>query len=154
MSEASLDVASLSVHQLAEIRKQFEQEIDHLSDSATKLRQALAKFMDCSQSVANASESADEGKPIMVPLTASLYVPGTIKDTNSFIVDIGTNYFVKKDAAGTIEFFNRKVESLSKNIVEMEKLLNEKVGTLRNIDTIFKMKYAEAQRKKHEAEQK
>lgn len=145
MSEA-VDVSGLSVQQLAEIRKQFEAEIDHLSDSSTKLRQALAKFMDCSQSVSNACAAADEGKPIMVPLTSSVYVAGKIKHPDSFIVDVGTNYFVEKDAKQTVEFFNKKVDSLGKNIVDLEKLLNEKVGTLRNIDTIFKAKYAEAQK--------
>ncbi|GMM50932.1 Gim5 protein [Starmerella bacillaris] len=144
MSQVEID--QLSLQQLAEIRKQFEAEIDHLSDSSTKLRQALAKFMDCSQSVSGACASADEGTQIMIPLTGSLYVPGKIADTDKFIVDVGTNYFVEKDAKGAVEFFNKKVDSLGKNIVDLEKLLNEKVGTLRNVDMVFKKKYSETKK--------
>lgn len=33
---------------------------------------------------------ADIGAEIFVPLTPSLYVPGTIIDTNNVLVDIGT----------------------------------------------------------------
>jgi prefoldin alpha subunit len=35
-------------------------------------------------------------KPILVPLTTSLYVPGTLADTENVIVDVGTGFFVEK----------------------------------------------------------
>jgi hypothetical protein len=31
----------------------------------------------------------------MAPMTSSLYVPGTLGDVDSIIVDIGTGYYVK-----------------------------------------------------------
>lgn len=36
------------------------------------------------------------GKPLLVPLTTSLYVPGTLADTEKVIVDVGTGYYVEK----------------------------------------------------------
>lgn len=36
------------------------------------------------------------GKPILVPLTTSLYVPGELADTENVIVDIGTGFYVEK----------------------------------------------------------
>jgi len=38
----------------------------------------------------------DIGKPILVPLTTSLYVPGTLADSENVIVDIGTGFYVEK----------------------------------------------------------
>lgn len=35
------------------------------------------------------------GKKMLVPLTASLYVPGTLDDADKVLVDIGTGYFVE-----------------------------------------------------------
>jgi hypothetical protein len=35
-------------------------------------------------------------KPILVPLTNSLYVPGKLSDAEHVLVDVGTGYFVKK----------------------------------------------------------
>ncbi len=39
------------------------------------------------------------GKGILVPLTTSLYVRGTIADTQNVIVDVGTGFYVEKVAA-------------------------------------------------------
>jgi len=36
------------------------------------------------------------GKPILVPLTTSLYVPGTLADPDNVIVDVGTGFYVEK----------------------------------------------------------
>ncbi|KAL8919668.1 MAG: hypothetical protein Q9172_004890 [Xanthocarpia lactea] len=49
-------------------------------------------------------QSADErerdekgaGKPILVPLTPSLYVPGKLASTETVLVDIGTGFYVEK----------------------------------------------------------
>ena len=35
-------------------------------------------------------------KAILVPLTTSLYVPGTLADNENVIVDIGTGFYVEK----------------------------------------------------------
>ena len=36
------------------------------------------------------------GKPILVPLTTSLYVPGRLADSENVIVDVGTGFYVEK----------------------------------------------------------
>ena len=36
------------------------------------------------------------GKPLLVPLTTSLYVPGKLADPEHVIVDIGTGFYVEK----------------------------------------------------------
>lgn len=35
------------------------------------------------------------GKKILVPLTASLYVPGSLDDAEKVLVDVGTGYFIE-----------------------------------------------------------
>ena len=39
------------------------------------------------------------GKPLLVPLTTSLYVPGKLADPEHVIVDIGTGFYVEKVSA-------------------------------------------------------
>jgi prefoldin alpha subunit len=41
------------------------------------------------------SDSASAGKKLLVPLTASLYVPGTLDDAEKVLVDVGTGYFIE-----------------------------------------------------------
>jgi hypothetical protein len=40
--------------------------------------------------------TSSTGKPILVPLTTSLYVPGTLADPDNVIVDVGTGFYVEK----------------------------------------------------------
>lgn len=35
-------------------------------------------------------------RTILVPLTSSLYVPGTLADSENVIVDVGTGFYVEK----------------------------------------------------------
>ena len=44
-----------------------------------------------------------------MPLTSSLYVPGTISDHEHVVVDVGTGYYVKKVCARVVP--GRKVLS-------------------------------------------
>ena len=37
-----------------------------------------------------------QGKSILVPLTSSLYVPGTLKNAGKVLVDVGTGYYIEK----------------------------------------------------------
>ena len=37
----------------------------------------------------------DLGRSILVPLTSSLYVPGTLKNAGKVLVDIGTGYYIE-----------------------------------------------------------
>lgn len=141
MSEQKVDITTLSLHQLSEIRKSLEAEIDHLSQSGGELRNVMAKYIECSQSVKTASAKATGGADIMVPLTSSLYVPGKMSENKTYIVDVGTNYYVEKTAEETIKFFDNKVETLNKNLVDLGKLLDDKVTTLRNMDMIYKEKF-------------
>lgn len=141
-----MDIQDLSVQQLAEVRQQLEAELEHLSESFTQLRQAQGKFRDCIDSVKTASRDGEEGKDILVPLTASLYVPGQMKNVDKYVVDVGTDYFVEKNAADAVKLFENKCETLNKNLVDLDKLVNEKMRGLQTVEEFFKKKYAESQK--------
>lgn len=147
----SVDIKDLSTEQLGEVRKQLEAEVEHLAESFLQLRQAQAKFTQCSQCVRQASESANNGSELLVPLSASLYVPGKMAEVNKFIVDIGTDYFVEKNAEDAVKFFNAKVETLNHNLVDLDRIVNEKMAALQQVEDIFKKKLEEAQKKQAQA---
>lgn len=35
------------------------------------------------------------GQPVLLPLTSSLYVAGTVESTHSVLIDIGTGYYME-----------------------------------------------------------
>lgn len=108
----SVDLGSLSTQQLSQVKKQLDDELEHLTNSFTQLRAAQAKFRECLKSISSAVSPKTEGctcallerreltyrtgKTILVPLTSSLYVPGTLADTSNVIVDVGTGFYVEK----------------------------------------------------------
>lgn len=109
-----VDLASLSTQQLSQVKKQLDDELEHLTNSFSQLRAAQAKFRECLKSIAggvnskvdselpplhlvlSGTENVGIEKPILVPLTSSLYVPGTLADTDNVIVDVGTGFYVEK----------------------------------------------------------
>ena len=53
---------------------------------------------------------AEAGKKILVPLTNSLYVGGTLNDPDHVIVDVGTGFYVEKVGIKT-QYVSYEVES-------------------------------------------
>lgn len=80
------------------------------------------------------------GKPLLVPLTSSLYVPGTLADTEKVLVDVGTGFYVEKDVASAQKFYEGKVEELGKNIKDLENIVNSKANNLRVVEEVLRQK--------------
>lgn len=96
-----MNISSLPVPQLRGLQSRLTSELEHLTSSHTKLRAAQTKFQDCVRSinegVAGAASNGIDGKNgILVPLTSSLYVKGTLADREKVLVDVGTGFYVEK----------------------------------------------------------
>jgi prefoldin alpha subunit len=83
---------------------------------------------------------ARSGKPILVPLTSSLYVPGKLADTEHVLVDVGTGFYVEKSTADAQTFYNGKIEELGKNIKDLENIVNGKAQNLRMVEEVLRQK--------------
>lgn len=71
----------------------------------------MQKFNESKVTVAEMS-AFEEGKEIMVPLTSSLYVPGTIKDKDQVLVEIGAGYYVEQSIEKAKEYCDRKIKNI------------------------------------------
>ena len=105
--------------------------------------------LDRASPLTSASESE---RPILVPLTTSLYVPGTLADTENVIVDVGTGFYVEKvclasqalsictdevrfqGTADAIKFYDSKVEELEANLKDLETIVQGKSNNLRVVE--------------------
>ncbi|KAF2460975.1 Prefoldin [Lineolata rhizophorae] len=136
----TVELSSLGAPQLTQLKKQLDDELQHLSSSFQSLRGAQAKFRDCGRSVADGVAARAPGQPVLVPLTPSLYVPGRLAGTESVLVDVGTGFFVEKGTKDAREFYGRKVEELGRNLGELEKIVQQKAGNLRVIEDALRQK--------------
>ena len=66
-----------------------------MTNSYATLKKAQVKFSSGIEALDQVSaKNAD--KRILVPLTNSLYVAGTLSDADKVIVDVGTGYYMEK----------------------------------------------------------
>ncbi|PMD22932.1 Prefoldin alpha subunit [Hyaloscypha hepaticicola] len=140
----SIDLATLTTPQLSQVKKQLDDELEHLTTSFTQLRAAQAKFRECLRSIASGVSSKVEGKPILVPLTTSLYVPGTLADPENVIVDVGTGFYVEKSTKDATKFYEAKVEELGASLKDLEAIVQGKSNNLRVVEDVLRQKVLSA----------
>jgi prefoldin alpha subunit len=133
-SLASVDLGALSVQQLSQIKKQLDEETQSLTNSYAQLRAAQQKFRDCIASIVAGVANSVADKPLLVPLTSSLYVPGTLASTETVLVDVGTGFYVEKTTEQAKKFYETKVEELGKNVKDLESIVQGKNQNLRLIE--------------------
>ncbi|KAL9936453.1 hypothetical protein V8E36_004521 [Tilletia maclaganii] len=141
-----VSVGDLSLPQLADVRRQLEQEVEHLSDSFGALRTAHAKFRSCLEALDSLAAPNAEEKNTLVPLTASLYVPGKLADVGHVLVDLGTGYYVEKDTPDAKKLYQERADFVGKKIEELQVLLQQKNSNLQSVVEVQRLKVSEAQR--------
>ncbi|KAG4304274.1 hypothetical protein PORY_002249 [Pneumocystis oryctolagi] len=146
MEQKEIDLSSLSIQQLDEIRRQIELELNHLTNSFSKLKQAQFKFEECKNAIFSLSNREDENREMLVPLTSSLYVSGIlVSKPDKVIVDIGTGYYVEKTTEAAIKFYEERIKYLSTNLKDLEGYLNKKSSNLKVITEVIQEKIRNSQ---------
>lgn len=139
--EQQISIDSLSVQQLAQVKKQLEEELNHLGGSIQQLYAAQAKFRQCMNCIQGGKSPAlEEGKQILVPLTNSLYVNGTLSNTSHVIVDVGTGFYVEKDIKSAVQFYENKTNELAASIKDLETIIQGKNNNARMLDEVLRQK--------------
>ncbi|KAG6919702.1 hypothetical protein DXG01_002648 [Tephrocybe rancida] len=135
----TISVSDLDVTQLADVRKQLEDELNHLTNSFAQLKQAQAKFKNCIENVREVNpQNAD--KTILVPLTNSLYVPGKLSDPDRVIVDVGTGYYIEKTRPQALKHYSDKVEYIRTNLETLEDTITRKRDNMGYLTDILQQK--------------
>lgn len=134
LTHFTVKLADLQIPQLSQLKKQLDEELQHLTQSFASLRAAQGKFRDCLNSLSAGLAKQNVDRSILVPLTASLYVPGKLADTDSVLVDVGTGFFVEKTKEQAEEFYNGKVAELGTSLTDLEKILANKTETVKLVE--------------------
>ncbi|KAI0478660.1 putative prefoldin subunit 5 [Xylariaceae sp. FL0804] len=144
-SGETVNLDSLSPQQLSQVKKQLDDELEHLTESFTQLHAAQAKFRECLRCVQGGKSPAlQQDKPILVPLTNSLYVRGTLSSASHVVVDIGTGFYVEKEIKSAASFYENKVGEVGGNIKELEAIVQNKTNNVRVVEEVLRHKMASA----------
>eukprot|EP00759_Apiculatamorpha_spiralis_P028136 PhF_6_TR30681/c0_g1_i1/m.45140/K04797/pfdA, PFDN5; prefoldin alpha subunit len=139
MSNQSTSVMNLTPEQLGQVKNQLESDIQSFEQAFEALRNARAKFLESKRSL-EALGKQKTGTDIMVPLTSSLYVPGTLADASKVIVDLGTGYFAKVSIPHAVSYYTRKCDMLSSEMDKIADTANAKVRQRDQVIDILKRK--------------
>ncbi|KAI1459435.1 Prefoldin alpha subunit [Annulohypoxylon moriforme] len=138
----TINLDSLSAQQLSQVKKQLDEELEHLTSSFAQLHAAQAKFRDCLRCVQdkNKSPALRENNSILVPLTNSLYVRGTLSSASHVVVDIGTGFYVEKEVKSAADFYENKVGEVGASIKDLEAIVQAKTNNVRIVEEVLRQK--------------
>ncbi|OMO62420.1 Prefoldin subunit [Corchorus olitorius] len=119
------ELEKMSLEQLKAVKEQADIEVNLLQDSLNNIRTATGRLEIASTALHDLS-LRPQGKKMLVPLTASLYVPGTLDDADNVLVDIGTGYFVEKTMAEGKDYCDRKINLLKSNFDQLIEVASKK----------------------------
>mmetsp|Transcript_11802 Transcript_11802/g.28161 ORF Transcript_11802/g.28161 Transcript_11802/m.28161 type:complete len:157 (+) Transcript_11802:177-647(+) len=134
-----IDIGKMPMEQLSQLREQLVDEDKFLTASYQQLKLASNRFGESRESL-KAIKPENVGKEIMVPMTASLYIKGTLDNADSVLVDIGTGYFVEKNPKEADEYLQRKVQYLGENCERLEANISEKRKNLEAVTMVMQHK--------------
>ncbi|PIA35447.1 hypothetical protein AQUCO_03500070v1 [Aquilegia coerulea] len=116
---------NLSLEQLKGIKEQADQEVNLLQDSLNHIRTATTRLENAATALHELS-LRPQGKQMLVPLTASLYVPGILDDADKVLVDVGTGYFIEKTMVEGKDYCERKINLMKSNFDQLIELASKK----------------------------
>ncbi len=138
-------IENLSIEQLNYVGKSIEKEIQNYSNYYSSLRVANNKYLDNKEYIKQLRDYQD--KEILVPITSSMYIPGKCSDIKKLTVEIGANFFVETTIDKADKFCDRKIESIKKNMDEIDKIIQEKNDQLNAVNQNLIEKQVKASKK-------
>ncbi|PFH63345.1 hypothetical protein XA68_13802 [Ophiocordyceps unilateralis] len=135
-----VDLYTLEPAQLAQVKKQLDEELEHLTSSYAQLHGAQNRFKECLVCVRSRSSSSDASKSVLVPLTNSLYVRGELTNADSCLVDVGTGFLVEKKLKSAEQFYDRKTQELSKSLQDLESIVQRKQTNVKAVEDVLRKK--------------
>ncbi|KAG4067029.1 hypothetical protein HA402_000020 [Bradysia odoriphaga] len=145
-----IDLTKLSIQQLQQLKMEFESELNVFQESLQTLKMAKTKFAGSKEALEQINPSWKD-KEILVPLTGSMYVPGIVKQVDSFIIDVGTGYYAEKDLETSKDYFQRKVDYVQEQMDKIDVLGLQKSKVLNAVVDVIDMKIALIQQQQQQA---
>ncbi|CAI5983229.1 unnamed protein product [Closterium sp. NIES-65] len=133
------DIPRLPVEQVRQIREQVEGEVKMLADSLASLRAALARI-DASRAAVEAMAKQQEGASMLVPLTGSMYIAGTVAEPSHVLIDVGAGYYIEKSVEEAMGYCMRKAELLRANHDKFSEVARAKRQLLEEVTMVLQAK--------------
>jgi len=136
---AVVDVMQLPPQDLAKLRQSLTEDVQTITTNYGNLKLAHSKYGQALEALQDLTP-ANKDKRIMVPLTSSMYIPGTLSNINSVLVDVGTGYFVEKPIDDAKTFVTGKMTMIEGNLAKVAGAMSGKRRDLDAVSSILQAK--------------
>ncbi|EFN55291.1 hypothetical protein CHLNCDRAFT_134230 [Chlorella variabilis] len=144
MSGEPVSLGALSPQELMEVRQSLETELRTMQQNGVTLQSTAGKFAAAGQAVEYLQDQK-QGQPVLLPLTESLYVSGTLESVDSVLLEAGTGYYVERDVPGGIDYCRRKVLLVRDKMEQLGQLVKERQAMLGQVEAVLEHKLGEQQ---------
>eukprot|EP00026_Physarum_polycephalum_P022017 Phypoly_transcript_25733.p1 GENE.Phypoly_transcript_25733~~Phypoly_transcript_25733.p1 ORF type:complete len:147 (+),score=29.18 Phypoly_transcript_25733:65-505(+) len=142
-TQQGINLSNLTLDQLSGLKQQVEEDVQQLTDSILNLRGVVSRFLEGKESAL--AMQGNKGKDLLVPLTSSLFVAGTLADDEHVLIDIGTGYYVQKTIPQAQEYSERKAKMVTEQISKIQNALNVKRNNLEAVVQVMQQKIQQLQ---------
>ena len=97
-----IDIEKYGMQELIQLRAQIEKETQQKVSHYNQLRALQQKYEDKRAILSNIRKEKSD-LDLLVPLSSSVYVEGTIPRDQKYLIDIGSGYFADMDADQAIK---------------------------------------------------
>lgn len=140
MANQRIDISQLSLPELQELHQQLSQEVESFTTNMMALQQTAGRFASAGQSI-EALKEREEGQPVLIPMTESLYVSGTLDSVETVLLEIGTGYYIEKDIDGGIDYAKRKVNLVRDKVEQLAQIIQTRRAALTQIQAFATEKH-------------
>jgi len=129
--ERTIDLSSLSVQQLLQVRKQIEADCKTLANNVRTLKIAWERYSASLEAVKAMDKPTPQ--PLLVPLSSSMYMPGKTVPNGKVMIDLGTGFYAKMPIAQAEAVLQRKIDYVTKNVNAFEKNFDDQKEMLQRV---------------------
>ena len=106
-NEREVQPYELPLEQLSNLKTQHEEELQELQRQMESIFGAKTRFMNAKQSLLDLSSNPNDTK-LLIPLNASLYVPGRIVDADKVSQSVSQHSINRQNIATTCPFYHAR----------------------------------------------
>ena len=111
--------------------------IKQMEKQSQVLENQLMELVSTNQSLEDI-QKVKEGTEILVPLSSGIYIKAELKDSTSFIVNIGSSIALSKDVNATRKIIEEQISEIGKMRENLAEELQSNVGKAASIESEMK----------------
>ena len=161
VSERRIDISRLPPRELASLRDTLTEEVRGLAQRSLALQKVAAQYGGSGRAIERlAEQEAGEergggeagrqrariaaptalfspGQPVLVPLTSSMHVPGTLASPDKVLIDVGTGYYVRMSASRGADYCKRKIDYCRERLDDIGQVIASRQAAVGQIGSLL-----------------